>query len=89
MAVIGEGFHSGGAQRLLPVAAHKLGNVPEKSGSGLIVEHAATPTVEQVRALIGLQQGRQGGFEGLVFQEFPFNLDAGVLLLELGADLLP
>src|SRR4029077_270418 len=54
LALIGEGFDTGRTQSGRPFALHRFGDVLAHSGPGLVVKHAAGPTVKEVRPLLGL-----------------------------------
>ena len=74
---------------LVAVALQLRADVLEDAGLDLRLQHAAGPAVDDVRPILGLQEGRQLRLVGLVLEELHLDLDAGVLGLEAAGDLLP
>ncbi|QTK81185.1 Hypothetical protein AT6N2_L0232 [Agrobacterium tumefaciens] len=78
-----------GLTQLAAIGIENLGQVLQRAGLGLLFENPATPAVEEIRYVVGLQQRRQFCLESLVFEELQLNIDIGVLGLILLGDLLP
>jgi len=77
-----------GAQ-LAAIGVHRLGQVLDGAGAGLLGQHAAAPGVEQVRRIVRLQQRRQLGLERLVLKELHLDLDARMGGFKVLDDLAP
>ncbi len=87
-AVLAEGRQRSRGQRV-GIALHLVGDVIEDAGLDLRLQDAAGPAVDDVGTVLGLQDGRQLGLEGLIFEELHLDLGAGMRRLVAARDLLP
>ena len=58
---------------------HRVGDVLDETGVGLLAKAAATPRLEQVRRRLGLHQRRELGLESLVLQVVDVDRHFGVI----------
>ena len=65
------------------------GNILEKARLVLRLHDASGPAIEQIRARIRLQHGRQLGLVGLILEILELDLHAGMRRIVIVGDLLP
>ena len=88
--LIGKILNAGRVKRVFKsTLSDGLGNVLADAGVYLFKHHPPAPAVKSARAVFGLQQGRQLGFEGLVLEVNKLNLHPGVRAFILLGRFLP
>ena len=88
LAVNREGFDSR-SRELVLIGGDLRGDVFEHARFDLRLQHAARPAIDDMGAILGLQQCRGLGLVGLVFEELHLDLDARIFGLEIARHLFP